>query len=77
MAVPNRREAAAMTGLIQGGVNEGLEQAAVFLEATAQDYDQMADKASGYTRKVEAGLLREKAILLRGQAKHIRKMKGT
>lgn len=70
--------------------NAGLEAAAGFLEATATDYRQMADRvrreidefnrghnigALGGAKYAEERTLREKAMLLEGQAGHIRNLK--
>lgn len=61
---------------------EGLEAAAKFLEGTAADYDQSADMVyrtafAGPTphEKTQAAAMREKALLLRGQAQHIKELR--
>lgn len=68
------------------GYNAGLEAAAMLLEKTAEDFEQMAKIQQGFADKSTNHLTRmphraaaaahgEKAKLLRGQASHVRGLK--
>ena len=67
----------------QNGFNAGLEAAACQLEATAADYEQMSGNIMvsptelGRLSKIaEKKMLWEQAVLLRGQAQHIRNLQS-
>lgn len=72
-------------GASKEGFKQGLEAAAVFLKATADDYDQMANQKAQSLKCIHPlsqgpgnqviSELRSKATLLRGQAGHILKLK--
>ena len=65
--------------------DDALEKAALYLEGTAKDYQEVAERNDRYadvndqlmrrTYKLEATTARDKARLLRGQAQQIRGMK--